>query len=630
MKLQKFLLATGTAVFITGCQSNAEFFQNKRLEEVKKYFDQQQSRAVPTSKVFTLDECIQLALENNLDLKLEKAKKDISQEGYTTALLGMLPKLNGSYDVMIRDELSVSKSNNIDGSTNDSFNYSSEKKTTTLKLEAVFSIVDFGMAYYNAQQAEDRISFNNELVNRTRQNLAYEIAQAYYEVAVSQTVMTEANELLRKNDEMESRLDLLSEERTVAPMQAVSTGIDLLSVKQRLKDYKRNYNNSCIRLSNLMGYTSTNAAELQVATDVLTSVPHYKLPDIQTIETLALENRPELIQSDINAHIAVVETRKAIISMFPNVQITSSINKTDNPFTKYNVWRQVGMNAVVDFFDLPSKYYEYKIKNLEESMMDERTLNLSIGIISQVNMAHVNIAESLERYQLSAKIYELGQKKLALTRDKQQREGAISTMALLQTETQTHLYNIARLNDLSAVHVSYNRLINSVGTTDLNQTPKSLDPAYNTVEVEEVVEVIAKTPVIEEIVEAEEQNTSFFGLFSSSDAVETTEELVVETPVEEVIEEIVEAEEQNTSFFGLFSSSDAVETTEEFVVEEVVVAETPVIEVTETIAQIDEEIETLEASRSPWYDFWSSDADTSEISVEDLENEVNSWTEDMN
>jgi len=624
MKLTKALLSTGGALLIAGCQSNQGDMNQKRLEEVKKYFDQQDSRAVPLSKVFTLNECIQTAINNNLDLKLEKAKKDISDESYTSALLGMLPKMTGTYDVSRRNRYSTSGSVAVydDKATNEvvnQYNTSSRKKTQTLKLEAAFSIVDFGMAYYNSKQAEDRVAFNDELVRRTAQNLAYDISQAYYEVAVSQTVMTEAQELIRKNDEMEARLDQLSEEKTVAPMQAVSTGIDLLSVKQRLKDYRRNYNNSCIRLANLMGFTSTSAAELRVSTDLLAAAPNLNLPDLKTIETLALENRPELFQSDLNAHIAVLETRKAIVSMFPNAQFTANWNKTDNPYTKNQYWHEIGLNAALDFFSLPSKYYNYKIKALEESMMDERTLNLTIGIISQVHMAHGNIAESLERYELSDKIYELGRKKLELTKDKLNREGAISTMTLLQTETQTHLYNIARLTDLSAVHVAYSRLINSVGTDDLTQTPLSLSTN------------ITSEETTEETTEAEEteEESSFFGdIFSSSD--EEVVEPVAEVVEEPVIEEATETENSQPWYdFWTLTPEEEAEKAREAAEEEAEKAREAEEEAREAAeeeaAEKAREVET--ESGTPWYDFWSSssDAGKADVTTEDLESEIASW-----
>ena len=63
------LLVVFIAIALFGCKSY-EDYKNERVESAIKHFDRSQYTDLPTDKVLSLKDCIELAIENNVDLKV--------------------------------------------------------------------------------------------------------------------------------------------------------------------------------------------------------------------------------------------------------------------------------------------------------------------------------------------------------------------------------------------------------------------------------------------------------------------------------------------------------------------------------------------------------------------------------
>ncbi len=110
------VLKSGAALMLLlgGCKSFDEY-QEERIAYAVKHFEQAQYSNIPDGKVLTLNECVRLAVKNNLDLKVFGLEEQVAKEMRTSEMLGMLPELNVSNNFTGRNNTPASSSKQVHG-----------------------------------------------------------------------------------------------------------------------------------------------------------------------------------------------------------------------------------------------------------------------------------------------------------------------------------------------------------------------------------------------------------------------------------------------------------------------------------------------------------------------------------
>ena len=334
------------------------------------------------------------------------------------------------------------------------------------------SVLDFGLAYLNAAQAEDRTLITIEQKRRAEQNLKLDVVKTYFKVAASQDAIETTEKLLEKCKRLEKVFSQLQKSKSVSPLRLLDERKRFIRLEKRLMEYRRSYQNACIELRALMGYLPIN--DIKVDTSCLKKLTIANLPDIDTLEKIALVERPELYQLDIQTSITVTEARKTILMMFPQVKVFVDFVNSNNSFLYTQSWWEIGVKAAYNLLKLPQNIAQYRALNSEIDEISMRTLALSIGVMAQVRIAHANILEVKERYDLDEKTYQAYKNHLKVASQTFASGGDLSQLEVDRYELETAETFINRLISMSDCYVAYYRLLNTLGIN-------SLDPA--TVEV---------------------------------------------------------------------------------------------------------------------------------------------------
>ena len=466
-KFQGVLLAS-VVVMLFGCYNSEEEFRKKRVETSKKHYEEINKKVIPKGKIFTMPECIKLALEQNLDLKVFELREAVNRERKTAAMLGMLPELNMSMDATSRNNTAASNSENVKtGNQTFASSKSSEKDEVAFKLEMALSTLDFGLAYFNSSQAHDRMILTRQQTRRAAQNLKLDVVKTYLKVAAAQDAIETTEVLIKKCHNIQGVITELMKSKRVSAMRLLDERKRFIRLEKRLMTYRRSYNNACIELRALMGYLPIN--DIRVDTKALKEITVVDLPSIDTLEKIALVERPELYQLDIQVSITVTEARKTILMMFPNVRIFADFNNSSNKFLYHQSWWEIGVRAAYNLLKLPQLVSEYYSIETEADELAMRTLALSIGVMSQVRIAQANIDDVKERYELDNKVYQAYADHLKVALQNYQSGGALSKLEINRLELETAETEIDRLLALSNYYLSYYRLLNTVGVTSLDK-----------------------------------------------------------------------------------------------------------------------------------------------------------------
>ena len=189
--MRKILSVTAAAAAIllllvpAGCKTEQDY-KDDRAENAALHHAEAKYREMPGEKL-TLRQCIDIALKNNLQTRLSEMEIKVQQELETAEALGMLPQLNINNNFTARSNTPASSSEKIvaTGRTYGA-SYSQDKIVNYLNIDLLFSVLDFGLAYFNTRQQADRTMMTKQRTERAAQNLIFDVVRAYFKVASAQ------------------------------------------------------------------------------------------------------------------------------------------------------------------------------------------------------------------------------------------------------------------------------------------------------------------------------------------------------------------------------------------------------------------------------------------------------------
>ncbi len=472
----KLCLISLSACLLTaqGCRDDA-YFRELRIKQAEEHFEKIRSSQMPEGAVLTLPVCIETALKNNLDLKVSELKESIERERRTAAYLGMLPEMN--VEASLTDRSNEPGGQSINLVTNQQSlapSKSSEEKEFTFKYELVFSALDFGLAYFNSVQQDDKTVLAGVQRKRTAQNLSMSVARAYFKVAAAQRSIDDAESLIRLSESSLTDIEDMEKGNGLHPLKAAEEKAALLRLKQSLMDYRNDYESACIELRSLMGFQPIT--DIKVDCSCMDALAELQLPSIEAMETAALRERPELYEANIASDVSAIEARKAILLMFPNVKIFTDFNYSSNKYLYNQAWWELGVKAAYNLLKLPNQIQQYKALSKETEQLDMKTLALSIGVIAQVRIAHANFMEVRRRYELANSISKVYSGYLKVAGDRAKASGDISPLDLAKLEMQAGDTSIKKGQMMASYYFAYYTLLNSIGVSSIDECIKPQTP----------------------------------------------------------------------------------------------------------------------------------------------------------
>ena len=470
MKINNLYIAIGIAAVITvgGCKSFEEY-QKERINKAVVHFEKAQYVNVPEDKVFSLNECVFHARKNNLDLKVFGLEEDVAKEMRTSEFLGMLPELNVSDNLTSRSNTPASSSRQINGDGYGTYSYAQSQDRTVnyFNIDLALSVVDFGLAFFNTCQSNDRMLLRQQHTRRAEQNLVLDVTRVYFQVAAAQRAISITTELLKNCKERYTLIEKMGEAGKITPFRAFDEVKRFVEMEKRLTNYIRSYENSCVELRSLMGLYPND--KIKVDDSILDKVPEFALPEIELMEQIALMKRPELFEIDMQKHINVLECRKTLVSMFPNVRIFVDFTNSNNSFLYHNSWVELGIRAAYNLLTLPRQISRYMAYSAQVDAEEYRSYAQAIAVMAQVRIAHANLLATKERFNIDNRVYNAYRKNLEKAEGTKKISSELSQLELDHMKLATAETEIEKSLSLGNYYVSYFRILNTLGIENLHK-----------------------------------------------------------------------------------------------------------------------------------------------------------------
>ena len=458
--------AAAALLILSGCKTE-EDYKKERIVKAQEQFEAAKKRELPADKMLTLHDCIELAMKHNLDIKVQNMEKDAAKSMMWAEILGMLPELSITDNFTTRNNQPGSRSKAVaqDGETYD-YSTSQDKTINNLSVDLAFSLLDFGLAFFNSQQGHDRMLMKQRQIERLRQNLMLDVVRGYFKVAAAQRAVDITQALLAQCKNRAATIERLQKEKKITPFRAFEELNRLLAMEKRLTNYTRVHENSCVELRALIGvYPSVN---IIVDDTVLDKEPAMELPDIELLEQMAVLKRPELYEIDIQRHINILECRKTILMMLPNVQVYMDLVNNNNSFLYHQTWWELAIRAAYNALKTPQHLARYMAYSDQADIEQLRAFAQAITVMSQVRIAKADIASSRQKYDINRREYRNYSEHLKKEQAKRVVRGTVSELELDHLRMTVAETEIERLLALGACHISYYRLLNAIGVDNLD------------------------------------------------------------------------------------------------------------------------------------------------------------------
>ena len=483
-----YLIIVTILIVLSGCSVVPEPFTREEIRDrVKDDLSNLYANQEPVTGPITLHEAMARALAYNLEFRLELHKKNLASRQLDLSRYDQLPDVVLNINRDNRDDYSGASSRSLTtGLESLETSTSSDKRVTSADFGLSWNILDFGVSYYRAQQAADRILIAEEEKRKVTNRILKDVRSLYWRAVSNdrlikrvQTLQVQVNEKLDESRRIEAqRLD--------TPLSALVYQRELIDSLRELQDLQEGLMLAKTELASLMNLPPGQDYELAVpekpgSTPALGYSPQF-------MEVLALENRSELREVSYNKRINSKQAKEALLSLLPGLNLELGTNYDSNSYLYTNNWVDASARIswnLINIFKYPTTK---KLLESQSVLLDTQRLALSIAILTQVHVGIVQYEHARKEY-LVASDYNETQNKILQQVQAAARARSISSQILVREEMNTLLaevkYDIAFANMESSYADSLASLgiypsLDELDTSSIRSLAESLEMYYET------------------------------------------------------------------------------------------------------------------------------------------------------
>ncbi|MBP9722940.1 MAG: TolC family protein, partial [Gammaproteobacteria bacterium] len=360
---------------------------------------------------------------------------------------------------------------------------SRNKYTNTLDLQLSWSILDFGISYFNSKQKANEYLMLEEKKKTLLQEIVRDTRTAYWASQVTNYIVPQIDMLSKEIEQSIAKSKKQEKEQLISKEKAAEFRVALWDKASEINKMKNNLERAVVTLALLINVPT--ASKIELNTDYDYKINLNPLPyNIQQIEVLALHNRSEIREELLKNRIDMNEIYKARLQLIPNFTLSYGAFHDSTSFLVYNFWKQTAVQLTGNLLDLFSKYTRLEKANANLDLGKVRRQALAVSILTQVNIAYVRLLEAERNSTLAQGFYEDNQ----VIYENLKKRSATDLASQLEVFNAKISYFDAKLRVLTS-HFdklsAYNELLDSIGynsvhkLTTLNQPIKGIAKEIN-------------------------------------------------------------------------------------------------------------------------------------------------------
>ncbi len=385
--------------FVLGLSGCAVAPKHLEMSEKKKFIREDQQilfeGQVPVTSPLKMEEAMARAVAYNLDHRTRMIEEAMAWGQFELAKFDMLPVLaaKAGYTSRSNEEASFSRGYYDRILRWASPSTSNDKSRFAADLDLSWNILDFGVSYYQAHQEADRYLISQNNRQKLVQRMLHQTRVAYMRAYAAQVLKPAVEHTLDECRAALDHLDILAEERVQAPLTTLQNRRALLELIGQLEAIEQSLVTAEVELKLLINVKPSQELILNVPGSF--DAPPALTVDIDELELAALENSLDMEEQIYNARIERNESRKALLRLFPGLELGLSGHYDSNSYLVHNTWTEASSHVTWNLMRLFSAPRLREMAEIREDLIMVRRLALNMAVISRLHI-------SLQRYQDSA------------------------------------------------------------------------------------------------------------------------------------------------------------------------------------------------------------------------------------
>ncbi|GAB4343026.1 MAG: TolC family protein [Flammeovirgaceae bacterium] len=405
---------------------------------------------VVAQKTYSLEQCVQQAIENNLQVKQSKNAEKLQENTFFQSKANFAPNLNANTSI------ARSWGRNQDPSTFQLI----ETQSDFVQSGVSSSVTLFnGLSnQYTLERNKVNLATSRITTEKVKNNLSLNIALLFIQIILDKEQIKVAQENVQLDEARIARVQKLYEKGAIVEGELLNLQAQLATNKLNLQTLENQLKKD--KLSLLQAMDAPVNEEFDILIPELNEV-NVVLPDIQTIYDYALQNMPEVkeqqnrikssqlslkitkanyypvltLSANMNARATFFKPYNTTAFDFTTYQFVNKRVAPDDFFTQYNrnLGKSVGITLQVPIFNRFSVRTNVANANLEILNQELQLKSVQNQLIKDIQQAYIDVQNAQQRYnslqnQLKSleKAYQYAQKRFEA--------GAMNSVDLLTTQ----------------------------------------------------------------------------------------------------------------------------------------------------------------------------------------------------
>ena len=433
MHVKQLIIYTAALLLLTGnfCLTAArDEYQGARAETLRERIvipESQARQESETERPITLKRAIAIALEKNRTLRQAYEDMGIAADDKAIARSLLLPFITAGY-AYDRSYRQPAIRFGEDPATPVIF--FREKEFQRAEAQLMLTIWDFGRSLGIYSQAGLGRDIADLLYERTRQQVVFQVVNAYFNVLRARRGQMIAEESLHQAQEHLKMAESFEKYGVVDRNDVLQAKVQVAEIRQMLIKAKNAVELSTSALNNVLGLNvnlTTGVVDDTLIVPFLLSLPECL--------QLAVDNRPEfkLVQKNIRIEEKGIQVARA--AFLPRIYVAGTYNWSDDEYQRFAVkggrlhrdnWAgEIGIQ--LDLFSGGKKVAEYYKARKKLAKAEEKAKQICDGITLEVKSAFLALGEARERIEVAEEAVAQAEENLRLINNKYREKVATST-----------------------------------------------------------------------------------------------------------------------------------------------------------------------------------------------------------
>lgn len=448
------------AGLLASCAAPRQLERPELVSKGRDYLASTASAATGLPDNWTLEAAVQRALVAHVDYRVSLLEQALATGNRKLATMDMLPQVVAQAGYQRRDTAEASTS--------------TDRETSDSHLYLGWDMLDFAVAYLRRRELASQELAAAENRRRVAQLTVLDVAHAWHQVQVWQTLTPELDALREEVSEALRQSDEIMRLRLGDTMQAVEYRSALLLVLRRIDAVNLQLDQARDRLAQLLHLPPGHVPQVDATGMPLPSgIAGLDASRRDLWQAAAFVHRPEFRQALYDSRAQNTGAVRRLVEMLPRAVFRTGTYRDNNSFLANQEWEQSSAQLSFDIMRLASLPGLRHNLRLSRELSDLREQAVSSAVMSQVSMSIKAYERRLNSWCLNSNLLEVDRQRSALL-DARSRVAAIDNLSRLRARLDSLLLRTEAGLELAELHRARMMLLHSAGLLDV---PEEADDA---------------------------------------------------------------------------------------------------------------------------------------------------------